>query len=556
MARRIRWQIVIAVVSSLLIIGLLTQLAFTTLAVSQPLTGGSYVEAVTSMPVQVVPPLNTPLSDPTGRDVGALLFDGLTRIGLDGLPEGALAEDWDIEQNGEVYLFYLRPNVTWHDGERFTADDVVFTIRSIQDEQFPGDPSLQVFWSNVQVDRIDDLTVRFTLTAPFAPFLAAARQPMMPAHLLQDIPLDQWATSNFAQQPVGTGPYRLNTWANEQIVLEANPDYYAGRPFIDRLELRSIESPQMAFSELVNAQVEALAFSTAAAPELGQVALPATVRRLTLPLDEYVILTFNMRAAPLADLAFRVALAQGLDKASLIEQVHGGQVARLDTPMLPGWWAYDEGIQWHTFDPLAAAQALEALGYNLNDEGVRVRDGQPLQLSLITDGDLGRIAAAEEVARQWGSLGVAVEIEPLDAATLRERLRTRDFTLAIHGWARLGPDPDVFELWHSSQAESGLNYAGLQDETIDEFLASGRTDQELAERIEDYRLFQQRWVELTPSITLYQPLYTFTTSDAVNGVGFEDALARRDIFFGREDRYRNITRWFINSSQEVRGTLR
>ncbi|NJK78913.1 MAG: peptide ABC transporter substrate-binding protein [Chloroflexaceae bacterium] len=556
MARRIRWQIVIAVVSSLLIIGLLTQLAFTTLAVSQPLTGGSYVEAVTSMPVQVVPPLNTPLSDPTGRDVGALLFDGLTRIGLDGLPEGALAEDWDIEQNGEVYLFYLRPNVTWHDGERFTADDVVFTIRSIQDEQFPGDPSLQAFWSNVQVDRIDDLTVRFTLTAPFAPFLAAARQPMMPAHLLQDIPLDQWATSNFAQQPVGTGPYRLNTWANEQIVLEANPDYYAGRPFIDRLELRSIESPQMAFSELVNAQVEALAFSTAAAPELGQVALPATVRRLTLPLDEYVILTFNMRAAPLADLAFRVALAQGLDKASLIEQVHGGQVARLDTPMLPGWWAYDEGIQWHTFDPLAAAQALEALGYNLNDEGVRVRDGQPLQLSLITDGDLGRIAAAEEVARQWGSLGVAVEIEPLDAATLRERLRTRDFTLAIHGWARLGPDPDVFELWHSSQAESGLNYAGLQDETIDEFLASGRTDQELAERIEDYRLFQQRWVELTPSITLYQPLYTFTTSDAVNGVGFEDALARRDIFFGREDRYRNITRWFINSSQEVRGTLR
>ena len=116
MARRIRWQIVIATFSGLLIVGLLSRVALMNTAVSSPLTGGTYVEAIIGVPSQPIPLLNDPLLDPAGRDLAALLFDGLTRIGIDGLPEPALAESWQVDPGGEVYIFNLRRDVTWHDG--------------------------------------------------------------------------------------------------------------------------------------------------------------------------------------------------------------------------------------------------------------------------------------------------------------------------------------------------------------------------------------------------------------------------------------------------------
>lgn len=557
MARRIRWQIVVAAVASLLVVGLLGQLALSTTAVSQPLAGGTYIEGVPGTPQQVIPLLNDPLTDPAGRDIGALVFDGLTRIGFDGLPTDGLAESWQTDQNGSVYIFRLREDVTWHDGEPFDADDVVFTIRAIRSPDFAGDPALVNFWSNVLVDRIDDYTVRFTLSAPFAPFPSVARVSMLPEHVLGDIPIGQWASSEFARQPVGTGPYQLTELDANRALLQANPDYFAGRPFINRMELRFIETPQAAVPLLTNGEILALGASTTTAPELAQVSLPATIQRLTLPMDGYTVLTMNLRDEPLDDVALRRALAHGLDKSTLVEQVLDGQVARVDSPILPGWWSFDPTLGWYEYDAEVAAQLLDDLDYERGDDGIRARGLLELSLPLITDNDPGRRAAAEEVARQWGALGVEVEVENLDSTELRERLIERDFVLALHGWARLGADPDVFQLWHSSQADDGPNYAGLRDDTIDELLEEGRTEQEFAARNESYAAFQRRWIELAPSIMLYQPLYVFSVNDTVGGIGFEQSeLTSSNLLVGREDRYRHVRRWFINSAREIRGTLR
>lgn len=556
MARRIRWQIVAAVLGALLVAGVLVQLALSTTAVAEPRIGGSYIEAVPGSPAQVNPLLNDPLADPVGRDIGALLFDGLTRLGFDGLPEGALAEDWRIDQDGRIYIFELRDDVLWHDGTPFTADDVVFTVRAIQDTSFTGNPSLVNLWQNVLVDRLDDYTVRFTLSAPYSPFLSVARLPILPAHLLGDVPIEEWATSSFASNPIGTGPYQLSRLEADRAVLRVNREYFIERPFIDRLELRFIDSPQATFALLETSEIQALGASTATAPELNRVGLPEGVRRVAMPLDEYAVLTFNLREPPLNRLALRRALAQGLSKSTLLEQVLNGQVARIDNPILPGWWPFDPTIGWYAYDAEAATEVLDALGYEETPEGVRERDGEPLTLPLITDGDPGRLAAAREIARQWAVIGVEVDITELERAELRERLRERDFVLAVHGWARLGADPDIFELWHSSQAADGLNYAGLRDDTIDELLTRGRIERDLAARNESYAAFQRRWVELVPSITLYQPLYTFTVSEAVDGLGFAQTPFGGGLLVGREDRYRNVTNWFVQSSREIRETLR
>jgi peptide/nickel transport system substrate-binding protein len=604
MVRRIRWQIIIAATSSLLITILLSRLTLST-TVSRPEMGGTMVEIVLGTPQHIIPLVNDPLSDPVGRDLGALMFDGLTRIGLDGLPETALAESWEIDPLGEVYTVRLRRDVVWHDGEVFNADDVVFTIQAIQDSGFVGDASLAALWQNVLVDRIDDYTVRFTLDAPYAPFLSTMRVPILPSHLLANVEMAQWSDLPFSRQPVGTGPYHLVELSETQARLTANPSYFGGTPFIDHIELRFLDSPQAALSMLTRREARAAGFS--GLREINQVALPESFRRVHVPQDSYAILSFNTRLAPLDTLEMRQALAHGLNKDTLLTRslepegseidgsrpdantpdngngANGSTLAnniangnppdngdtptggctpdgcRVDTPILPGWWAHDPAVQWYRYDPEMAGQMLDSLGYLLNEQGARQAAGQPLVFPLITGKAPEWLATAKEVARQWGELGIRVEVEQLEPDILRERLQSRDFVLAIHGWSRLGPDPDVFELWHSSQAADGMNYAGLQDETIDTMLSRGRTEHNLAARSNSYARFQERWVELVPAIILYQPTYTFVSSEELRGLGFaeegDETIASSNLLVGHEDRYRYITEWFINSSREIRGRL-
>lgn len=554
MARRIRWQIIIATISAVLVVILLSGLALSNTTVSRPLTGGTYVEVVIGIPTSYLPLMPRAQTDVADYDLDALLFDGLTRIGRDGLPEPALAESWTIDPSGDIYTIRLRRDVVWHDGHPFNADDVIFTLRTIQSGSFTGDPSLANLWRNILVDRVDDYTIRCTLNAPYAPFLSAARVPILPAHVLEGVPMNQWTTTAFAKLPVGTGPYRMVELAPDHALLDANPTYAGGIPYINRIELRFVDSPQAAISLFTSLDAQAIGFNNT--PELRQVALPARFRRTDMPLDAYTTLTFNLRQPPLDNGEVRQALARGLDKDTLIENVNAGAGTRIDTPILPGWWAYDPASHWYDYDPIAAAQALDSLGYPLAPDGVRTHDGQPLVLSLITDNDPDRLGAAHEIARQWGNLGIPVTVEELDRDTLRQRLHNHDFSLAVHGWTRLGTDPDVFELWHSSQATDGLNYAGLHDDIIDRALLNGRRDLDLVACSQDYAEFQRRWIELVPGITLYQPVYSFATSTNVGGMGFApvDGSGTR-LLTGREDRYRSVTDWFIQSSQEIRGTL-
>jgi peptide/nickel transport system substrate-binding protein len=303
--------------------------------------------------------------------------------------------------------------------------------------------------------------------------------------------------------------------------------------------------------------------------DLGQSNLPRNVVRHQLPLDSYAALTFNLRDGPLADLELRRALARGLDKDGLIQRALGGQAARLDTPIFPGWWAADESVTWYPYDPQRAADSLSALGWTMGGDGVRAKAGQSLALSLITDGATDHVATAQEITRQWGALGVKVEVQQLDATELSKRLEAHDFALALHGWQRLGPDPDVYSLWHSSQAPRGENYAGLSDDQIDALLDNARHDMDIPARSASYAAFQERWVDLAPSITLYQPLFFYVTSRQLDGLGFNTAtpdqnrteapptdIASNHLLLGREDRFRNVIRWFVRSAREIKGDLR
>lgn len=568
MARRIRWQIFIAVLSSLLVLGLMSYLALTTVVSSQPLVGGDYVEGLVGAPQQVNPLLGDSARDPGGADLRALLFDGLMRIGPDGSPEPALAQTRPMmNDSGTVYTFTLRSDVRWHDGMPLTADDVVFTLRAVGGRGYTGDPVAGALWRSVLVEKVDDFTVRCVLNAPFAPFLSYATFPILPAHLLGDLSPEQWPLVPFNRQPVGTGPYQLVEWTDSRVLLRANPNYYDGRPFIEQIEFRIFNDAPSALAALTRGDIMGLGFLGTG--ELGRSNLPRTVARHQLPLDSYTVLTFNLREGPLADLEVRRALARALDKQSIVNNTLAGQVVKLDTPILSGWEGAEEQALWYLYDPERAGNDLTALGWELGSDGVRVKNGVRLEFTLITDTSPDRILAAEAVASQWRSIGVAVTVESLDGVQLSERLTERDFTMALHGWQRLGSDPDVYSLWHSSQADVGDNYAGLEDTEIDELLSAARTDLDPIMRNENYSAFQHRWIELAPSITLYQPLFVYATSTKLEGLGFNTTqsdpmaeehgdtvdVASNYLLIGRESRFRNVRQWSVLSTREIRGVL-
>ncbi|ABU56453.1 peptide ABC transporter substrate-binding protein [Roseiflexus castenholzii] len=556
MARRIRWQILIAAISSLTVLLLMSYLALTRASVARPLTGGDYVEGVVGAPLHLNPLLVDPAADPVAADLHRLIFEGLTRPGPDGLPMPALAESWTVDDSGTVYTFTLRSGVAWHDGAPVTVDDVLFTMRAVQGPAFAGDQNVAAFWRTVLVDRAGERSVSFRLDSPFAPFLRLTGFPILPAHLLRDTPPEQWEAMAFNRLPVGAGPYRLIERDDQHALLRANSSYFGSPPFIETIELRFFRTEQDALAALTRGDIQGLAFLSTGA--LADVNLPRNVVRRQALLDACTVLTFNLRDGPLTEIGVRRALAMALDKDALIAGVLNGQVARLDTPILHGWWAEAPDVQWYEPDPARAVSALDALGYVAGADGIRARNGQRLAFTLLTDSSPKRRAVAEEIARQWSAIGVRIVIEQVESGDLQRRLETHDFTMALHGWQRLGSDPDVFELWHSSQAERGRNYTGLTDADIDELLYNARKIYDIADRAALYNEFQQRWVDLAPGIMLYQPfLIHATVADlgSIIAVAPDEAVSPR-LIMGREGRFADVNRWYLRSDREIRGDLR
>jgi len=556
MSRRIRLQIVITVISSMLVLGLMAYVAVTRAAVSRPIEGGAFIEGIPGIPTTLNPLVSDTTTDLAAADVHAVIFDGLVRVGLDGSFEPALAEKWEIDPNGLVYTFTLRPDVSWHDGEPFGVDDVLFTLRSVQGPAFTGSASLATVWRTVLVERAGDMSIRCKLQAPFAPFLKYATLPIVPAHLLADVPPEQWANSAFSLRPIGTGPYKITDINADAIALASNASYFLGRPLVDTITLRFYQDESLAFAALTRGEVSGLAFVGTGA--LGAYQTPRGVVRRAANVDSYTVLSFNLRQAPFDDVLFRRQIAQAIDREDMINRLLADRATRIDTPILPGWWAYNPEAVWYIPSKERAAQGLDTLGYIAGEDGSRSRDGRPLAFELLVDGAADRKIVADDIAAQLGDVGVAVTVTVLDADALRQRLEAGAFDMALHGWQRLGADPDVYELWHSSQVTIGRNYAGLQDQVVDDALSLARiqTDQEL--RTELYYDFQQRWIELVPSIIMYQPLEVYATVSDLGGTALTqrtDMPGMINLLFGRDSRFRNLTHWFVARSQEISGDI-
>ena len=472
----------------------------------KPAYGDTYVEALQGNISGLIPNV---LTDGPSFEVAALLYNGLVKYDKDLILRPELAESWQYSRDCLDLTFKLRRDVRWHDGQPFTADDVVFTYETMISPRTPtaygGD-----FKSVDSVKAVDPYTVHVRYKNPNAKALQSWGIWMLPKHLLEEAAREgklREAPQN-RTNPVGTGPYLFKEWkSGEKVVLVANPNYFEGRPYISRVVYRIIPSSATTFLELKakgvdGAKLTALQFKR-------QTEYPAFRKSYTkyqYAANVYVYLGLNLRDPRFADRRVRQAFAHAINKREIIEGVRLGLAREATGPYKPGTWQYNQNVHQYPFDTAKARALLASAGWTATDsDGFLVKNGQRFKFDLLLaqGSDEGR-KVSEIIQSSFKDLGVQVEIRVIEwAALLKDFIKKRNFEAVILAWG-ITPDPDQYDIWHSSKTSPDeLNRIGYANAEVDDLLEKGRGTCVEAERKKYYDRLQEVLAEDQPIVFLY-----------------------------------------------------
>lgn len=445
--------------------------------------------------------------DGASAQVSGLVFDGMLSYDktLSEL-EPRLAESWTVSDDGLQITFHLRDDVTWHDGTPFTARDVEFGFNTITDPD-----TLTAYAEDYnQVTRfevLDDFTFRVSYDKPYAPALATwGLMVVLPRHLLEGQDINE--ASEFARNPVGNGRFKFESWETKrQITVRANPDYYRGRPHIERLVIRIIPDLQTQFLELKSGGLDQMGLTPlqfsrqTSTPEFED-----SFRKYSYLTNSYAYLGYNLKNELFSDVRVRRALTHAIDKDEIIEGVLFGLGQPAKGPYKPGTKWVNENVDDLAYDPDRARKLLAEVGWRDSDgDGVLDKDGKPFEFELITNnGNESRAKTATIIQRRFKEIGVKAEVRTIEwAAFINDFIDKRKFDAVILGWS-LDPDPDQYIIWHSSKTEpKQFNFVSFDSAEVDELLEKGRRTFDQAERKKYYDRLQEILVEEQPYTFLY-----------------------------------------------------
>ncbi|HEY2003972.1 MAG TPA: ABC transporter substrate-binding protein [Candidatus Saccharimonadia bacterium] len=503
-------------------VGLLQQMGaldrLYTTAVGFP--GGTYTEAAVGT-VQTLNPLLP--ESATADDINRLVFSGLTRYNSRRQHVPDLATSWDVSPDGKTYTFHLRHGVKWHDGVPFTSADVAFTLTAIQnpDSRSP----LASSWQGVTCDTPDNYTVVMKLPQPLDSFLDSTTVGIVPRHLLENVEPSQLREADFNQNPVGTGPFKLKTFAPsaKEIELTANPNYYFGKPKLDEFMFKFYDTPAQTLTAYAARQVTS---PGRIEPEVASQARSAVgLTEYTFTLPEETTLFFATGDSTLKDKTLRLILSRSIDRGEVMQQASAGQGVAVTQPILPGQTGYTNQYYPGPLSSADAKKALVAAGY---------KPGQ-LHLRLVTLAGSPLELAAKDIQHQWSALGINLSITAVDQNELQQTyMRPRNFQMLLYG-VNLGSDPDVYSFWHSSQAKDpGVNLSGYSSLDADSALESGRVKSDPLVRQGKYEEFLKAWDADAPAAVLYESAYVYAASSDVSGIMAHRLVAPADRFYGVE----------------------
>ncbi len=514
-----------------------------------PRKGGTINEGFINSPRFINPVLAVSETD---RELVSLVYTGLTRINDNGDIVPAIAESVDINADGTEYIFKIREDAVFHDSRSVLAEDVLFTIQTVQNPAFKSPRRAQ--WEGVTVEALGEREVKFTLSKPYAAFLTSTRLGILPKHIWQSISPDELPYSTFNINPIGSGPYQIDSvelnssGIPEFIGLSSFSKFVLGEPYITHFNARFYGSDEERISALRNGDISSLAgIGNQIATDL--VAQDYTLRSSTL--GRIFALFLNQNEAPvLAHREIRQALSESVDKQAIVDQVLDGFGTITNSPIPE--FALDKITSLVGEEPAAQAQptadilaTLAKGGWVIGADGILTKTtkagGEKLIFSIYTSDNPELKQTAEILQNTWKSIGAQVDVKVFEPGQFSNTvIRGRDYDSLLFG-ITISRDLDFYSFWHSSERnDPGLNIALYTNAKADKLLESARTLVSSAERSEAQRKFALEVINDVPAIFLYSPHFIYVVPPKLKGYNEKRLRAPGDRFY-------DIYKWYTET---------
>lgn len=485
--------------------------------------GGIYNEGVLGHFTNANPIYATSDADAT---VSRLIFAGLFTYNSSGNLKGDLASDYSVDAKGNTYTVHLKPGLTWQDGQPLTSEDVLFTYQLIQNPDVKS--PLQSSWQGIEVSTPDPRTVVFKLPGILASFPYSMTNGIVPKHLLSEIKPADMRTADFNTiKPVGAGPFAWKAievggngdpkHSQEKIELQPFLDYALGEPKLQKFVVQIYADQEELVAALDNNQLTGVE---------GLTEIPAAIsdnngiNRNSMTLRAANMVFFKTTNGILSDTNVRKALVQAANVPDIMRNLDY-QTPKVREPILIGQVAYDRSLVQSGYDLKAAKATLDTAGWIKGSDTARTKADQQLQFTLTAANTREHHMVTNKLKKQWEEIGVRLNVQFLDPADFQNALANHSYEAILYGIA-IGPDPDVFVYWDSSQADirsaNRLNLSEYKNATADTALEAGRTRLDPALRTIKYKPFLQVWQADNPALGLYQPRLLYLTSGQVNGL--------------------------------------
>lgn len=433
-----------------------------------------------------------PAADTAVNDFRILvnLYDGLVRY-KDGTleVEPSLATSWTISDDGKTYTFKLRDGVKFHDGTPFNAEAVKFNFDRMLQDDHPfhntGPFPLSFFFSTVsEVKVIDDLTVEFDLSAPYAPFLSNLAYP---TGLIVSPDAVKKYGKDFGRHPSGTGAYKFAQWdSNEKVVVEKNPDYWDGAPSLEAVIYRPITDANTRVAEMLSGGLDVMV-------EVPPDSLSQFKDNPAFKVSEQAgphlwFLILNTKDGPFKNKEIRQAANYAINKKALVDNILQGTADVAAGPTPPAFaWAYDDKLQPYPYDPEKAKAMLKEAGY----------DGSPVTF-YVTEGGSGMldpIAMGTAIQADLEAVGMKVKIETYEWNTFLGKVNPGlegKADMAEMAWMTNDPDTLPFLALRSDAVpdKGGFNSGYYSNPKVDELLEKARQSTDQDERAKLYKEMQ------------------------------------------------------------------
>lgn len=528
--------------------------------------GGSFSEGIIGTPRFINPTLA--LSD-ADRDVTGLVFSGLTRKTSDGKIIPDLAESYEISSDGLTYTFVLKPKLTFHDGEDLNVDDIIATIKYIQDPLIKSPKKTN--WDGVSIAKIDDRTVSFKLKQPFSGFIENTTVGILPLHVWKDITPEEFSMVKQNTDAIGSGPYKVssisknNNGSINYINLKRFRKFALGTPYIKNIKLTFYPNENALISDFKKNNINnAGSLSPKYANDLDDKIISSTLPRT-------FALFLNPTNAPiLADKNVIKAMNIAIDRNSIIKEVLNGYGTPIYGPVTEerfGGTLINSQNETNEQSRIESARTvLLDAGWRMGDDGIFQKGGDSTKTvtekvkgktvtrKVVQKGPITKLSftistsdakelkqVAETIKESLLKTGIEVDLQIYDTGTLQSSvIRPRDYQALFFGQV-LGHDSDLYAFWHSSQRKDpGLNVAMYANKQVDTLLSQAFTEKDSSKRVELYKKAVETISKDTPAIFIYSPDFIYATNKKIYGIDNQNIT-------NSSDRFANIYKWYIET---------